>query len=467
MTTIEQAKALLTSIESDDVARSAALANVQRLSAEVEELKAQLGQQRPEPPAVIVLPAPSSLNATATGNIVKVAWSDNSLGEDAFVIEQRDTHGGRDWTIRKTVAPNTTSVDLVMPNADWRYDFRVRATKQNPANPSQELTSEPAEILNVFVRRTAPPPPSPGPDKPGLVRPTSEAEVQAAIDFATANKRPLLLADLDTRGLRLIFRNATQVEWRGGKAGGVIGGGWHHAHAAMIYGGLSNALIEGVAFERTSDAAIAGGYGNSRGLVIRHCSFDEMNEGIHLVGGGPETDVLIEYCLFDRLTRMAIELQNGGRRYYVRFCLGRDWRQINRDSFFVSMAANETTETLVEDCAAWMPDYPVMGDPSNRLGIGVELGGRQAIARRIRIVGPFVPATALSTHNDAIKSNCLFEDLQAYRPNRPWGKDGLHSSGVIYNDGGSRITTVNVREVQAPPAIEDLVQELRRRGLPA
>ncbi len=70
--------------------------------------------------------APSQLTATQqTGNIVKLAWQDNSTNETQFSIELLS---GSTWTAFRTVGVNVTTLTVKGYASGVAHVFRVRAS---------------------------------------------------------------------------------------------------------------------------------------------------------------------------------------------------------------------------------------------------------------------------------------------------------------------------------------------------
>jgi hypothetical protein len=108
--------------------------------------------------------APSSLIAIATcGRQINLSWSDNSINESRFRIEQ--SRDGRTWSWSTTVGKNTTSYFNTGLSALTKYYYRVRAensygnsgysnitsattTSDTPPETWQEHWSEHNQIVN-------------------------------------------------------------------------------------------------------------------------------------------------------------------------------------------------------------------------------------------------------------------------------------------------------------------------------
>jgi hypothetical protein len=98
------------------------------VEASTEPIRGQVIQisspEPPPPPAPI--PAPTTLSATAVSNSqIKLAWTDNSTGEDGFKIER-----SRDqitWTLVGTVGPNIAVFQNTGLRRNTLYHYRVRA----------------------------------------------------------------------------------------------------------------------------------------------------------------------------------------------------------------------------------------------------------------------------------------------------------------------------------------------------
>lgn len=405
---------------------------------ELREALEKLGQ-RPADDSPSVPAAPTDLRCAVAGIEADFAWQDNSADEVAFVIEARDTQGDGNWRIIKTSGLNAVSQKVVLPDEDWRYDFRVRAvgaTVRGADGVAVTLYSEPSNMIaNVFIRRVAAATEASSVmpvDFGNAVIAVNAGSIDAAIAQAKKENRPLVIDGLLFEGKMLKLEGMSRVMVRNCTFRN-IAGGWFSGHGILIMQGLKNSFIYDNLFENIGDSDIAGGYGNSTGLHIARNRHIDTKQGIHLVGGGPETDVLIENETFSGLRRMGIELQNGGRRYVVRSCRGGNWRAAaDRDRFFISMAAVECERTLVEDCECTAPIDAPSGDAVNRMGINYEIAGRNAICRRVKSVGGFVGPTALSGHGDAVKSQVTFDAIDICGWNEPWGKPWR---GSIYRDG--------------------------------
>jgi len=71
--------------------------------------------------------APSSLTATVLGSTsIRINWVDNSSNEDKFMID-RSTNGGSNWTVRDSVAANTTQYTDGGLTQNTQYCYRVYA----------------------------------------------------------------------------------------------------------------------------------------------------------------------------------------------------------------------------------------------------------------------------------------------------------------------------------------------------
>jgi len=74
--------------------------------------------------------APTSLTATAAGNQISLAWTDNSNNELSFEIERSTTGGGGPFTSLASVPANTTTYSNTGLAFLTEYCYRVRATNR-------------------------------------------------------------------------------------------------------------------------------------------------------------------------------------------------------------------------------------------------------------------------------------------------------------------------------------------------
>ena len=125
------------------------------------------GQIPAEPPV-----APNGLSATATGHYsIDVAWVDNSINEDGFSLERRDSINENWWVVAE-LGPNVTNYSDSGLNHGTTYEYRVKA--HNSAGDSI--------YSNIGIATTSvPTPPTP---PTGL---TATAVSENRIDLVWAN----------------------------------------------------------------------------------------------------------------------------------------------------------------------------------------------------------------------------------------------------------------------------------------
>ncbi len=101
--------------------------------------------------AVVVLSAPTSLNATAGSSAISLSWSDSNTDEDGFRIERN--RAGAGFTALTTLAANSTSFSDSSIDLDTEYEYRVVATANGLAD------SPPSNSASATVASLPPPPP--------------------------------------------------------------------------------------------------------------------------------------------------------------------------------------------------------------------------------------------------------------------------------------------------------------------
>lgn len=153
----------------------------------------------------IVFPAPntpSNLVATEINPYsIGLTWTDNSLDETGFVLEQESPSASSNWVVVTTIAANTTSYTVTGLSGSTSYRYRMKANGDGPSSPyvvSNALTTSP---------------PIPLPDAPASVTVSNVTEEQADVAWVdSAVNEDDYLIQVETPNGSGNWVNATAVQ---------------------------------------------------------------------------------------------------------------------------------------------------------------------------------------------------------------------------------------------------------------
>jgi len=418
------------------------------------EVEAPIVEPTPDPEPEVSLTPPASLKAENIGDelAILLTWENTAVGADKVVVMVKAAKGPWPYAGIAVLPADATSYRVDRIDAkdfglhhNWEYDFivvpalgtevgdasdpvRIQANpevKQQPSTGPPPSSQDIPSGVPVFTRPSVP--------TANFIKVTSESAFAAAVEQGNREKRPVVVEDvvftktikLDYRSniwfVRCTFRVDDNRPWP--------------FNNGLFLANCSDIKFLDCLWTQVPHQGIEGYH--LRDVHVWDSAFDKVWEGIHTMHGNDNLVVARNY--FVRIHRMPVEVQGGGSLVWVAFNWVEKHDNVYNDSFGLSLAANETSEVYA------LYNTLIADSPSNwrvtkeRYGMGLEIGGRKALAYRNVIWGPWVCGiSTLSNHNDSVKSRVTVQENTISGIRSEWG-----SNKEIINDGGSHQTLID------------------------